>query len=264
MKGASIRSVLNSVSPLKPRSPQVIVSGMPKSGTTAIAQLLADSTGLRASSDPMYQIDVGIGKAPRNALYNGTLSLANFWKKYQHFFNGELVKDPNFPFFIDDLLSLFPTARQVFIVRDPRDNIRSILDRLGLSGTTSEADESYQKVTGTWKNVLEGKKPELPGEGYLERMAWRWRVSTENYLKNKDVMTLIQYEVFRQNKKAEIEHLAQQLGLDSKNDISSKVDVQYQPKGKQVTNWESYFGKASLEKINHIVGPHLEAFGYEA
>lgn len=263
MIDASLRSVLNSVFPLIPQAPQIIVSGMPKSGTTAIAQLLAYSAGLTVSSDPVYQIDVNIGRAPRNALYDGTLTMARFWKKYQHFFKGELVKDPNFPFFIDDLLSMFPMAKQVYIVRDPRDNLRSILDRLSLNGKVSEEDEAYQKISGSWRNVLDGRKPELPGNGILEKMAWRWRVSTENYIKNQDVITLIQYEVFRKNKKAEIENLAQQLGLKGKNNISNKVDVQYQPKGKEVTDWEAYFGKTALEKINHIVGPCLSGFGYE-
>ncbi|MCH8532311.1 MAG: sulfotransferase [Saccharospirillum sp.] len=263
MNSMALRSSLNGILPINPKAPSVIIGGMPKSGTTAIAKLLASLAGLSASSDPMYQIDVGVGKGPRNALYRGDITLAEVWKRYRQCFNGELVKDPNFPFFIDELFALFPTTKQVFIVRDPRDNIRSILDRLSLNGQTQEIDHAYQSVTGTWRNVLEGYKPTLPGTGHLEKMAWRWRVCTENYLAQKNNMTLIQYEAFRQNKKSEIESLAHQLGLECKHDISGLIDVQYQPKGKHISDWESYFGPDSLNSINEIVGPYLGVFGYE-
>lgn len=263
MNRAQIRSILNAISPFKASTPMVIVGGMPKSGTTAIARLLASATGLSASSDPFYQIDVGVGGAARRSLYSGDMHLEAFWKRYQQFFKGEVVKDPNFPFFLEDLLAMFPPSKQVFIVRDPRDNIRSILDRLGLNGKTQPGDDAYKAVSGTWRNVLEGRMPELAGDDFIEKMAWRWRVCAENYLEHQSRCTLIRYEDFKKDKKAGIEDLVRQLGFNCEHDISNKVDVQYQPKGKQVTDWDSYFGSEALQRIDTIVRPHLEVFGYD-
>lgn len=257
-----MKRFLNRVMPLSSGGQKVLVAGMPKSGTTAIAKLLAEAAQVDVCSDPFYQLDVR-GVVYRDQLFRGDLALDGLWKEFRDVFRGEIIKDPNFPLLLGDLTRLFPDAKVVFIVRDPRDNIRSILSRLKMPGNPAMAHEAVEKLSGAWGNVLNGRSPEMPGEDYLEKMAWRWRISAERYLENQTNVRLIRYEDFRVNKKAEIEALAEELGYTGLADISSLVDVQFQPKGARSGSHEEFFGLSNLKRIEQIVSPLMSRFGYE-
>jgi hypothetical protein len=258
----TIRQAINSLYPLGSGQGKVIVAGMPKSGTTAIAALLAASVGEKVCSDPFYRLDKQ-GVRYREKLFSGDYSLASLWRANRHVFKGEVVKDPNFPFFIADFNEFFPAAKQVFIVRSPFDNIRSILNRLELPANPAEGEKRMADFTrGGWFHVLNGVSPALPGNNYLERMAWRWRVSAEHYLRERESVRLIRYEDFRSDKVGEIKKLATDLGLKPNRDISELVDVQYQPKGRSSGSYEEFFDREHLDMIGNIVEPLLEPFGY--
>ena len=258
----TIRQVLNTLYPLGTGEGKVIVAGMPKSGTTAIAALLAASIGEKVCSDPFYRLDKQ-GVRYREKLFSGDRALESLWKANRHIFKGQVVKDPNFPFFIADMNDIFPAAKQVFIVRNPFDNIRSVLNRLELPADPVEGERRMADFTsGGWFHVLNGVSPELPGSNYLERMAWRWRISAEHYLKEQNTVRLIRYEDFRSDKAAQIQKLATDLGLKPSCDISELVDVQYQPKGKSSGSYEAFYDREHLDMIGSIVEPLLESFGY--
>ena len=112
-------------------APRLVVIGMPKSGTTVLAMLLGAASGSTVASDPLHRLDKAKIRF-RDALYGGELSLSRLVAENQKFFSSSLVKDPNFTFFMDQLRGTFPLAKFVFIVRDPRDNIRSMLNRLAI------------------------------------------------------------------------------------------------------------------------------------
>lgn len=256
------RQVINSMCPLGTGRGKVIVSGMPKSGTTAIAALLAASVGEEVCSDPFYRLDKQ-GLRYRERLFAGECSLKGLWRANRHVFSGQVVKDPNFPFFISDFNEFLPEAKQVFIVRNPFDNIRSILHRLELPADPIEGEKRKADFnSGGWFHVLNGVSPELPGSNYLEKMAWRWRASAERYLKESQSVRLIRYEDFRADKVSQIQRLATDLGLTPNFDISELVDVQYQPKGKSSGSYEEFFDREHLDMIGSIVDPLLESFGY--
>lgn len=242
---------------------RVVVAGMPKSGTTAIAKLLGEAIGEPVCSDPFFQLDQKIGSFYRDKLFDGTMQLSYLWTKYRGVFEGAVVKDPNFPLFLEELIGLFPEAHKVFIVRDPRDNIISILNRLRIDGKCEWSSELEDSVNGAWRLLLAGRTPAMPGDDHLERMAWRWRRSAEEYLKFRDSIRLIRYEDFNVDKQHEIHGLARACGFSNLTDISSKVNVQFQPKGKKFDDWSEFFGQANLDRINTIVRPLLNEFGYE-
>lgn len=254
--------MLNKVVPLSGGKGKVIVAGMPKSGTTAIAKLLAEAARATVCSDPFYRLDVK-GVDYRDQLFRGDLALVSLWKEFRDVFRGDIIKDPNFPLFLGELVELFPDAKMVFIVRDPRENIRSILSRLKIPGDPALAQEALKELTGAWGNVLNGRSPDMPGDDYLEKMAWRWRISAEHYLANEQSVRLIRYEDFRQNKQAEIETLARELGFTDLADVSPLVDVQFQPKGDKSGSLQEFFGPGNLERIEKIVTPLMSRFGYE-
>ncbi|WP_273208559.1 sulfotransferase family protein [Marinobacter subterrani] len=259
---ANLRNRLMGAMPISDGNGKVIVAGMPKSGTTAIASLLAKAANMKVCSDPFHQLDSkGVGF--RDALFSGGLSLESLWRQHRRVFAGAVVKDPNFPLFMGELKQFLPNAQFVFIVREPRDNIRSILNRLSIPGNPTDGNSLLNNVTGTWGRVLSGTAPDMPGRDYLEKMAWRWRISAERYLENQEGVHLIRYEDFRVDKQAQIEKLAGELGLDCLKDISPFVDIQFQPKGKKPSSLQDFFGKENLKRIDEIVGPVLKRFGYE-
>lgn len=249
--------------PLRRVKPCVLVAGMPKSGTTAIARLLGEAIGQPVCSDPFFQLDQKKGPGYREALFSGTVSLAELWKKNRHVFDGAVVKDPNFPLFLEELMDMFPGARKVFIVRDPRDNIISILNRLKIDGRTEWSANLEESLSGAWKLLLAGRTPTMPGEDHLEKMAWRWRRSAEEYMKFRGSIQLIRYEDFNVDKQRQIHELARVCGFSNLSDISSKVNVQFQPKGKKFDDWSEFFGQVNLDRINSVVAPLLSEFGYE-
>ncbi|WP_417566824.1 sulfotransferase family protein [Marinobacter sp.] len=259
---ANLRSRLVGVMPMPSGKGKVIVAGMPKSGTTAIASLLAKAANVEVCSDPFHQLD-SKGVSFREALFSGALPLESLWRQHRSVFGGTVLKDPNFPLFLGELKQLLPEAQFVFIVREPRDNIRSILSRLNIPGNPADGNPLLGNVTGTWSRVLNGTAPDMPGSDYLEKMAWRWRISAERYLENQEGVHLIRYEDFRKDKQGRIEKLAGKLGFDCLKDISPYVDVQFQPKGKMPSNLEGFFGKENLKRIDEIVLPVLKRFGYE-
>lgn len=240
----------------------IIVAGMPKSGTTAIARLLGAAIQQRVCSDPFYQLDV-LNIPFREQLFSGALDIGSLWRRYPAVFDGPVIKDPNFPLFLPQLKRSFRKARFVFIVRDPRDNLRSILNRVQLPGDPTLVPAELPGVAGAWRNVLMGRFPEVPGTDYLEHMAWRWRKSVEGYRERAAEIVLIRYEDFRADKYRAIEALSAQLGHAVKADISPLLDVQFQPRGKTDTDPLAFFGRDGLQRIETIVGPFLEEFGYE-
>ncbi|WP_085680452.1 sulfotransferase family protein [Marinobacter salarius] len=258
----NIKQAVQGLMPLGTGKDKIIVAGMPKSGTTAIAKLLGASIQSPVCSDPFHQLDVRRVEY-REALFSGELSVRKLWKEHRDVFSGRVIKDPNFPLFIDDLRGFLPDSDIVFIIRDPRSNIRSILNRLGISGDPCDNKDKVSQLKGAWFNVLSGVSPEFQGDDYLEKIAWRWRVSAENYLRNEDSIRLIRYEDFNVNKKGQIESLVSDLGLTVSSDISAEVDVQYQPKGKNSISFEDFFGVDNLARINKIVSPLMARFGYE-
>lgn len=258
-----LRRPLNFFLPLGSGYGKVIVAGMPKSGTTAIAKLLGESAKLPVCSDPFHLLDKR-GIDFREELFSGRLSLFELWRKYRHHFKGRVVKDPNFPLFLGELCQFFPEAQFVFIVRDPRENIRSILSRLKMPGDPAEGNEILESLSGAWANVLNGKLPDMPGDDYLEKMAWRWRISAENYLDNQKHVRLIRYENFRINKRMEIEKLTKHLGYNVLKDISPLVDIQFQPKGSSSGSHQDFFGSENLARIERITAPLMHRFDYES
>ena len=247
---------------LKQGQGMIILAGMPKSGTTAVAKLLGHACSKSVISDPFYQLDRS-GVIYREALFSGDLSLGQLWKANRNVFHGRLIKEPNFPLLLPQLIDFLPKANCVFLVRDPRQNIRSILNRVNLPGDPSAVDLSMSDVGGTWKNLLLGVNPAMPGDNYVERLAWRWRLSAEAINKFSDKGCIIRYEDFNANKKGFIRDLASELGYKKTDDVSHMVDIQFQPKGNASVAIEDFFGWVQLQAINDIVGDQLVGFGYE-
>ena len=113
----------------------VVVLGHQKSGTTAIASLLSKAVGLDVSIDPLFHIDQGKAKVVEN-LINNPNSIRWLCLRHSNLFCKEIVKDPDLIFVYEHVRRHYRNAQLLFVVRDLRDTIQSICNRLGLSGGT--------------------------------------------------------------------------------------------------------------------------------
>lgn len=236
----------------------VIVLGNQKTGTSAIAHLLADYCNLSKT------IDISELWAPTIVhLLQDKIELSTIVRKHPKPFSRDLIKEPNMTFIYDRLRCVSPCAQYIFVNRDSRDNIRSFLNRMGIPGNLQHLEVSDWDIPELWKPALYPKIWQIQYTHYIDILAARWNRAADVYLENRNEMVLVRYEDFVADKVGTIESLAQQLGLPQVNDISDKVDIQYQPRGKdRNVPWEDFFGQENLMRIERICGSRMQKFGY--
>lgn len=249
----SVRSALSSVN----NSP-ILVLGNQKSGTTAIAALLAEKAGLSATLD----LNEMTAEDERK-MHKREGGLAEFVASHKLEFSRDLIKEPRLTFLYPKLRERFPNGQYVFIIRDPRDNIRSILNRLELPGDKKYLGEGeIDSIDPVWSLVLNGEWMGLSGKNYVDMLAARWSRSARTYLDHDDAFCLVRYENFVADKVGTITGLAEQLGLEKSHAIDDKVDVQYQPRGNRSVDWDTFFGAKNLYRIENLCEPAMSSLGY--
>ncbi len=238
--------------------PRIIVLGNQKAGTTAIAALLAYALGFSVTLDfpDIYQ--------PLNCLYSQDSDFTDFVRHYRFCFSRNIVKEPNLTFFYPALRQMFPNAQFVFVVRDPRDNIRSMLNRLNLPGDVTQTGVGEVALPNkVWRAILTGEWLSLPRSiNYVETLAQRWNLATAVYEQSVTQMQLARYESFLADKVGFIYDLADRLGQTPQRDISDRVNIQFQPRGNRQISWTAFFGKQNLSRIERICGPQMARFDY--
>ena len=232
----------------------VFVLGNYKAGTTAIGALLAKVAGVSFTYDVFYFVKK-----------NPEIPLRDFVGHNRRWFSAQVNKAPEFTFMFDELRECFPSAKFIFIIRDPRDNVRSILNRLKIPGNLNALDRAMlDRVSGggggwVFEDHLTGDRC----EGYVDVLSQLWRRAATVYAANIDRMVLIRYEDFIADKANQIEQLAEAVGLKPAKDISDALDVQYQPAGDHSVSWQDFFGTENLRRIDTRCAERMRLFGYE-
>lgn len=239
----------------------VLVFGNQKAGTSAITALLGEATDLS------YTIDIFcLYQGLEERLFSGEGGFEEVLEKGRYYFSKDIVKDPSFTFFYSTLADRFPTAKKVFVLRDPRQNIRSILNRLNLPGNLDELSQNdWDNVVQNfpaWHSILEGSSAGHKGRNYIETLALRSQKIFQIYCRHQTEVVPIFYEAFNQDKVAAIQHLAAQLDLSVVRSIDRLKDVQFQPKGNRSVTIEAFFGAKNLKLIEDICGQEMVAAGY--
>jgi hypothetical protein len=234
-----------------------LVFGNQKSGTSAIASLLADYAGLSKTIDipglwPPVGKEIMLGERRFESCFP--------WLNLE--FSRELVKEPMMTFFADQALELFPNSKAIFIVRDPRDNIRSLLNRRKLSGALENISGLKMAAGKTLVGDLDVWGGISDGHNYIDQMAVRWNAAYEQYQNHSDRLLLVRYEDFLSDKLGFIADLASSVGLSQKASIKSSVNVQYQPKGNNQATYTDFFGEKNLRKIERHCEENLRELNY--
>lgn len=235
----------------------VIVLGNQKAGTSAIAHLLADRCGLSKTVDIPELWPPAMVR-----ILSGRETLSAFARRHPRPFSRELIKEPHLTFLHPQLRELCPHARYVFVVRDPRSNIRSILNRLGVPGRLPAFCIEDYDMPEYWKDVFDPRIWGSDHEHYIGVLADRWRRSAQVYLRQPEEMILLRYEDFLQAKATSIEKLARQLRLTAVRDIAREVDTQFQPRGDHSVPLPEFFGSRNIEMIDRICFHEMARFDY--
>lgn len=235
----------------------VFVFGNQKSGTTAISALLSNLGKLSATLDIMtFTVE------EQDMLHERRLLFKDFVKKHKKEFSNELIKEPALTFLYEEVKNCFTLSRGMFIIRDPRENIRSILNRVKVRGDMHKID-NFDKLPNAWQRIIDNRWMGMEYDHYIDSLAARWNRAANVYLEHADDMILVRYEDFMADKVGVIEQTAAKLGIEKRNDISGKVDIQYQPRGDRNISWLVFFGEENLKRITDICGEHMKHFGYK-
>ena len=241
---------------------KLFILGNQKTGSTAIADLISKRSG----SSVMLDIQ-GVLPDPSWLLEQryDLVNFSDFLFRNRREFDSRVLKEPSLTFFYPKLQEYFPEASYAFIIRNPLENIRSILNRLRIPGdldSINMADWSELSFMPTWKLALDSTWLGCPEGSYIEALAHRWNVAANVYLRNQDAMHLIRYETFLKDKIGVVDSACDYFGLNPVADVSQFVDKQYQSKGNSGVDLTEFFGNRNYDKIKDICGPTAVYFGY--
>lgn len=236
----------------------ILILGNQKSGTTAITSLLAQYLGRSAT------LDMPALWGHLEQILRGERQLAWFVRRYASYFNREVVKEPWLTFMAPELAHIFPQAAFVLILRDPRDNIRSQLDRLNLPGNLATNPPALDKLKTGWREVFIPELYPAAVEHYIDVLAERWKIAASVLGSlNGHLYCTVRYEDFLQDKVCFIKDLAQALGYQGRGNIQDDIHKQYQPTGKhRGVNWIDFFGTENLKRIETRCGALLKQYHY--
>jgi len=259
MKRKGRRAIRRAI--VRPCPDPIFVFGNQKSGTTAIARLLAEATGETYSHDMLFHN----GWRTVQPLYRQETALAHIRETLRHEFTRKIIKDPDLTLLMDDIREALPASQAVFVVRDPTANIRSILSRLKIRGDKPALDDGDHAILAElplWNDVLHPQGDQLGGTAnYIEALARRWNVMSSMAAAQGAWSTTIRYEDFIADKVGEFQGLARQVGLTPSHDISHRVNHQFQGRGSSEA-FETFFGEENLQTIRSICQETAAKFGY--
>ncbi|MHC5024947.1 MAG: sulfotransferase domain-containing protein, partial [Planctomycetota bacterium] len=171
----------------------VFILGHQKSGTTAIAALLGRLVDRPVTLDLPREI-----RAPTFHLVRmGEMSIDAFIRRNRLDFSRPIIKAPNLTLLHDHLRARYPASRFIMIVRDPRDTIRSVLNRVGLPGDLPAipADRLDDLPPGR-RLLLDNRWLGCTSPHYVGQLAERWNLFADVYLDQADAFILVRYEDF--------------------------------------------------------------------
>lgn len=237
----------------KPNRDALFIFGFQKSGTSAIAGLLAEKTGKSVTIDTKYLWQPYFDKIMSNEI-----DMNSHVNRYSYPFSKFIIKEPNTTFFIKQLKEFFYLSKYIFIVRNPFDNIRSILNRLNLPGDLEDID--VDKVHEDWKSFFSKSK----GKNYISVLANLWvKANNQSDITNSDSCVLVKYEDFNNDKEEFIEYISKKVGIEPKYSIGHIVDKQFQPKGERNIDLKIFYGEKNYKIIEDICCNLMKEFNYK-
>jgi len=248
-------SVLNLTTTCGLQEKPIFVLGNQKAGTSAVAGLLAEMSGESVTIDIR-----GIYEPSLNKMFCREMSVKDLALKNKRDFASRIIKEPFLTFFYHCLVEHFPAAQFIFLVRDPVENIRSILNRAGYRHRYDP--EKKPRLSPEWKAILSGAYISPCCWDALECLSLRWNITSSIYLDNQDRIRLCRYEDFVQDKQKCLQNLCMDLELPILHDLRHKLDFQYQQKGETGAGRQNFFSLPEIDKMESLCKPNMQSLGY--
>ncbi len=205
--------------------------------------------------------------ARTSPIQRGEVSLASVVRSNRIEFSRDIIKQASLTWIYPQVRARFPKARFLMIVRDPRDNVRSILNRLGLPGDQVELSGAQLAPACRARGAAHLERPEelgLEASTYIEALAAGWRAAADVYLDNAggDASGEIRGLPRRQGR-LRVGCARPTSTCRAVNDISHLVDVQYQPRGDREVDLGCVLRGAQPGRIEARCEQAMRCFGYE-
>ena len=233
------------------------ILGMQKSGTSAVAGLLALRTGTPVAIDleREWRRSTIVKAATSSAAFD------RFVRRNATDFARPVVKEPGLTFVHDRLLERWPSASVVIIVREPVATLRSVIERLGIPGDRPRlGSDELALVPQPWRSVLDNRWLGIDCEHYVDQLAERWCVAARLALARQDDWFTARYEDFVADKIGMVDRMAEHLGLPVVAEIDAFLDRPFQPRGAR-RDPEEVFGP-NLERIVRRTEELADRLGY--
>jgi len=199
------------------------------------------------------------------------LILARTYSQANTLTKNVIIKEPNGSGSADILMECFPKSKLIFLLRDGRDVVDSIMDaHRPDSWNRNNPITRFEPITSEKMHYDE-----------IEKHSKDWKRLTETVWKayqnhNSKLRLLIKYEDLRSNTFDELKKIYDFLNIDINTDDLHKViqtfDFEKIPKDKKGPGkfhrlatpnaWRENFNKKELEIINSIMGDTLKKVGY--
>ncbi len=173
-----------------------------------------------------------------------------------------VIKEPHGSQAAELLMSLFPKSRLIFLLRDGRDVVDSMMDAVQPDGWLISVLDGFQAME---------RARALRTQAYL----WRWRTqAVQNAFQAhpEELRMLVRYEELRREPARAAEGLANWLDLDPRPLLelaAGSTADQIQNKSRRTfvrsasaSQWRDHFSAAEQAEVNGILGETLLELGY--
>jgi hypothetical protein len=233
---------------------KVFVVGNHRSGTALFAAMLA-STCRRTFS----AIRGERSRPTVRRIFLGVEEIESLVAGEPRLLAGDIVEASEVALIAEHLGARFPEARFCHLVRDPRRQIRSVLQSLGLSGRDCDWRHLHHLSDG-WRLLLEGKAFGLDGGNYVEVLARHWNLVADVHLRTQDRSILVRYERFIASMGEEVARGASALGLGGQPVSLPAAERPVLPVRRRLS-LRDFFGP-NLALIDSLCDARMQALGY--
>ena len=224
---------------VRPNAAPLWVFGIQKAGTSVFARALAEATGRTHLLDTPVLWDTWTEEMTEQRL-------GQILKRHPLTFSPEIIKEPTLTFYPDAALQNTTRKRHVLLIRDPAQNIRSHLDRMGIAGNAQIGPQSGIRPAYVEYFNSSGLPPAIA-------MAHRWLKAHAHERWFDDAIAVLEYERFVQDPNGQISAATRHLGWTAPHSVASVMWHQHQPAGaNRNQDLETFFGTDILSEIREL------------
>lgn len=254
-----------------PGRPPAFIIGAPRSGTTFLGACIARAASVSYHFEPPVVRDAvrRVGRGEWDSRTAARVCRVSY--RVLRLFDGKsatervIDKTPENSFAVTLLVSAFPGAQFIHLVRDGRDVAVSLTEKGWLDDAGDGRSSPYVgRQPRFW--VEPERAVEFADAGHLRRCAWAWRRYTEAALEARALpgaqYTEVRYEDLVARPEATASSIARFLDLPGR-DRDAVADVACEARADSVGRWRARLSHDERAEVEAEAGKLLEDLGYD-